>query len=304
MRRRILVGAAVALALLLAVNTIVSDRQTKPAKADIGRILKLSGGDMQVREDGSRRKPTLVLIHGFASSMHWWTPVTLRLARRFHVVRVDLLGHGGSQKPRHGYTMPNQARLIDQALGRIGVRHAVVVGHSMGGQVATALAERDQRLVDGVVVVDTPPSKHEGHLPFLARLGFIPILGEAIRRTVPDEVVRSNLKKAFTSGFHVPDQFVRDFWRMTYTSYDDSFEKSRDYGEERGTADRLFLVHKPLLAIFGADDKIIDPDKAAKYERVRGATVVKVPGAGHCPMVEKPDRTAALIAAFARRVER
>jgi pimeloyl-ACP methyl ester carboxylesterase len=299
--RRILLAATAALVVLLAVNTIVMDRETKAARADIGRVLKLSGGDIQVREDGSRRKPTIVLLHGFAGSMHWWTPATLRLARRFRVVRVDLLGHGGSEKPRHGYSMPAQARLVAQALDRLGVRHAVVVGHSMGGSVATALAELEPNLVDAVAIVDSPPTRHEGHLPFLAGLGFVPVMGEAIRRVVPDGVVRDNLEKAFAPGFDVPDQFVRDFNRMTYTSYDDSSEEAGDFGEERGLADRLARTGKPLLVIFGSEDDFVDPDSASKY---RQATIVKIPGAGHCPMVEKPDRTAGLLAQFARRVAR
>jgi pimeloyl-ACP methyl ester carboxylesterase len=302
--RRILIAAAVAFLVLLAVNTIVTDRETKPARADIGRVVKLSGGDIQVREDGSRRRPTIVLLHGFAASMHWWTPATLRLARRFHVVRVDLLGHGGSEKPRHGYSMPDQARLVAHALDRIGVRHAVVVGHSMGGSVATALAEQEPKLVDAVATVDSPPTKHEGHLPFLARLGFVPVMGEAIRRVVPDELVKKNLEKAFASGFDVPDQFVHDFGRMTYTSYDDSADEAGDFSEKRGLADRLARTGKPLLAIFGDKDDLVDPDSAPKYQRVPGAKIEIVPGAGHCPMFEKPDRTAALIADFARRVER
>ena len=304
MTRRILLAAAAVLVVLLAVNTVVSDRETKSARADIGRIVKLSGADVQVREDGSRSKPTLVLVHGFTNSMHAWTPATLRLARRFHVVRVDLLGHGGSAKPRHGYSMENQGRLVAQALQRIGVRHAVVVGHSLGGAVVTALTELEPELVDGVTIVDSPPDKHEGKLPFLARLGFVPVMGESIRRVVPDGVVRDNLEKAFASGFHMPDQFVRDFNRMTYTSYDDSYEKARDFSERRALTERLKRTGKPLLVIFGSEDDIVDPDSARKYRAVPGATIAIVPDAGHYPHFEKPDRTAGLIADFARRLER
>jgi pimeloyl-ACP methyl ester carboxylesterase len=128
----------------------------------------------------------------------------------------------------------------------------------------------------------------------------VPVLGEAIRRVVPDSVVKTNLEKAFAKGFDVPDQFVRDFRRMTYSSYDASHAKSDDYGEDRGLADRLARLGKPLLAIQGTEDRLVDPDTARDYEKVPGARVVYVPDTGHSPMVEAPDRVSALIASFVR----
>ena len=77
------------------------------------------------------------------------------LDREHRVVAVDLLGHGGSEKPDSGYSIPNQADLVAEALERLGVRHAEVVGHSLGGGVATALAERSPELVETVVIIDT-----------------------------------------------------------------------------------------------------------------------------------------------------
>ena len=55
--RRVLLGLLVVLAVLLAVNTVVTDRETEPAQADAGRIVDLPGGDLQVREDGPARTP-------------------------------------------------------------------------------------------------------------------------------------------------------------------------------------------------------------------------------------------------------
>ena len=58
------------LAAVLVANTIALNHQTKPAKADIGRILRLPGGDLQVREDGPAGGAPVVLIHGWTASMH------------------------------------------------------------------------------------------------------------------------------------------------------------------------------------------------------------------------------------------
>jgi pimeloyl-ACP methyl ester carboxylesterase len=90
-----------------------------------------------------------VLLHGFDASLRWWQPSVSALARSHRVVRIDLLGHGGSAKPRDGYSMSEQARLVDGVMRILGVRRAIVAGHSMGAAVAIALAESDPPLVAG-----------------------------------------------------------------------------------------------------------------------------------------------------------
>ena len=113
--RRVLLGLLVLLAVALAVNTVVTDRETEEAHADVGRVLDLPGGDLQVREDGPPDGPALVLLHGFACSIGWWDQMTPALARDHRVIRFDLLGHGGSEKPKEGYGMESQARLVAAA---------------------------------------------------------------------------------------------------------------------------------------------------------------------------------------------
>jgi pimeloyl-ACP methyl ester carboxylesterase len=296
--RRLLLGLLILLAVALAVNTVVTDRDTEQARADTGRIVDLPGGDLQVREDGPRDAPAVVLLHGFACSLHWWDQMTPALARDHRVVRFDLLGHGGSEKPKKGYGMENQARLVAAALDRLGVRRADVVGHSMGGSVATALAEQRPALVESIVILDSPSKSGDAELPFTARLGFVPVLGQAINRVVPDGMVRDGLESAFAKGFDVPDRFVEDFRDMTYTSYDDSHRGSDDYGKESGLAERLADQSVPLLVVFGSEDDLVDPESAQGYRSVPGARVVVLDGVGHSPHVERPAATARLIADF------
>jgi pimeloyl-ACP methyl ester carboxylesterase len=296
--RRILLSLLAVLAVLLAVNTVVSDRETEAAQADVGHVVHLPDGDLQVREDGPSDGQDVVLLHGFASSIHWWDRMVPALARDHHVIRFDLLGHGGSEKPKDGYGMASQARLVAGALDRLGVRRAAIVGHSMGGSVGTALAEERPVLVESLVVIDSPSKGGDAELPFTARLGFVPVLGQAIRRVVPDGMIRNGLESAFAEGFDVPDQFVDDFREMTYTSYDDSHRGSDDYSDESGLAERLADESVPLLVIFGSQDDLVDPESAQGYRKVPGARIVVLDGVGHSPHVERPAATARLIGDF------
>src|SRR6478609_1309328 len=140
---KILIGALAILAVLLAVNTLVVEGETKSAEVTLpgGRILKLKGGDMQILEKGPREGSPIVLIHCFTCAIDWWDGMIPLLARDHRVVAVDLRGYGGSEKPGSGYSIPDQAALVAEAMAKLGVRGATVAGHSLGGTVATALSE-------------------------------------------------------------------------------------------------------------------------------------------------------------------
>lgn len=301
---KIAVGIVVVLAALLAINTVVVDHETKEAGVTEpgGRILDLPGGKLEVVEHGPRSGSPIVLVHCFSCAINWWDSMMPYLNRDHRVIAVDLLGHGGSEKPTSGYTIPHQADLVAQAMARLRVRDAVVVGHSLGGSVVTGLAERSPRLVKKVMIIDTPPSHRGDSLGFVAKLGFAPVIGEFFWRVKPDFAVKKGLEVAFAPGFDVPDEFVDDVNRMTYSSYHDSPEGSGDYSDEEPLDRRMEESGKPLFVIMGAEEQIVDEpaERLAEYRRtVPGVRTRLIAGSGHSPNVERPALTARLLLAFA-----
>lgn len=309
---KILIGVVVALALLLAINTIVLDGQTKGAEvtADGGRIIGLPGGDVQVTDTGepATRRPgaPIVLLHCFGCSLRWWDAMVPLLAENHRVVRIDLLGHGGSAKPKSGYEITNQADLVAGALDRLGVQGAVVVGHSLGGTVAVAVAERASELVDRVVIIDQAPDSGYGELDFPAKLSMTPVIGEAIWRVKIDSLIEKGYEQAFAPGYEIadgfadPDQVARDNEAMTYTSYTASPDAEDDYSDEVSLDQRMRTAAVPLMVIFGSEDQIYEAEPAlGAYAAVPGTRTELIEGAGHSPNVEKPKETAALIEDFA-----
>ena len=128
MRRgwKILIAVIAALVVLLVLNDVATTRETKSAEVTEpgGRILSLTGGDLQVVDRGPRDGSPIVLIHCYSCAINWWDGVMPLLDKAHRVIAVDLLGHGGSEKPDSGYSIPNQADLVAQALGRLGVKNA------------------------------------------------------------------------------------------------------------------------------------------------------------------------------------
>jgi pimeloyl-ACP methyl ester carboxylesterase len=308
MRRRWVIGIGVVLALLalLAVNALVVDGKTESAQVTVpgGRM---PDGEMQVREDGPRSGSPIVLVHCFSCAMDWWDGMLPMLERKHRVISVDLLGHGGSEKPGSGYTPRNQALVVSQALERLHVEDAEVVGHSLGGAVTVALAQEHPQLVGRAVIIDMPPDNSYGDLGFIAGLAFQPVLGEALWQIKPDFSIRHGLRVAFAPGYDVPDAFVEDVKRLTYTAYDDSPGGDDEYLDEESLDRRMKASGKPLMVLMGAEEQIVDdPQRAlAQYKRaVPSAQIHLIAGAGHSPNVEKPRETARLVLGFAQTAEK
>lgn len=306
MRRgwKIGIGVAIALIALLAANALIVGGKTEGAEVTVagGRILDLPDGEMQAVESGAGKGRPIVLLHCFTCAIDWWDGVRPRLARTHRVIALDMLGHGGSEKPGSGYTPENNAKLVAEAMRRLGVSDAVVVGHSMGGSIAVALAEAEPELVDRVVIVDMPPDNSYGNLGLIAALAFQPVLGEALWTIKPDFSVRDGLQVAFAPGYDVPDAFVEDVKRLTYTAYDGSHAGTEAFLDEEPLDQRMAASGQPLLVLMGAEEQTVNDPRAALRQyatTVPGALTQLVAGAGHSPNVEQPAVTARLIREFA-----
>ncbi|HEX3239817.1 MAG TPA: alpha/beta fold hydrolase [Solirubrobacterales bacterium] len=301
---KIACGVVLALFALVVVNTLVVDADTDGATVTVpgGRILELPGGDIQVVDRGPRSGDPIVLVHCFSCAMDYWDGMLPALAAKHRVIAVDLRGHGGSEKPSSGYSVPEQADFVAEALRALQVSDAEVVGHSLGGAVSVALAEQAPALVDRVAIVDMPPDGSYGGLGFIAGLAFQPVLGEALWTIKPDFSVRKGLEVAFAPGYDVPDAFVDDVNRLTYTAYDESPARVDDYFGAESLDRRMRATGKPLMVLMGAEEQVVnDPERAlAQYAgTVPGTETHLIAGAGHSPNVEKPTQSARLVLAFA-----
>jgi pimeloyl-ACP methyl ester carboxylesterase len=312
-RWKIAIGLLAALAALLTVNTIVVNNETKGPEAtlDGGEILELPGGAIQVVEEGPGVRPQragmpIVLIHCYSCSLHWWDRLAPLVAERHRVIRVDLLGHGGSEKPPAGYTIPDQAALVAGALNQRGIQGATVVGHSMGFAVTVALAEQASQLVDRMVNLGSGPTVDSCSIPFVAKLAYAPVLGQGLWRITPDFAIEDGYASLFApdhdveAGFENPDQIVDDYRAMTFTAFAEARAGNNDYRESAPLDERAKAAAVPLMSLFGTEDEICDPVASqAAYEAVPGARIETISGTGHSPNVERPAQTARLIERFA-----
>ncbi|MFG3118919.1 alpha/beta fold hydrolase [Streptomyces sp. NPDC048197] len=255
--------------------------------------LSLDDGDIHVCQDGPRDAPALLLIHGSASSTRSWDPLVPLLTTSHRVIRIDLLGHGRSAKPAdRSYALPDQARRAGVALDRLGVERAVAVGHSSGGVVATAVAEQRPDLVTALALINTGPSLDAFIAPQTAPIGLA-------QWPPTDEQIRRFASTAFSrAGYQMPPELLDDVRCMTHHTFTATMQATRDYLQQQALPDRLTALGKPLLVLFGEDDRRWRSSSAADYRAVPGAEVELLPGLGHSPVLEDPPRTATPLLAF------
>jgi len=296
MKRALFIVAALCAALLL--NAWWVDSRTRPAMArESGQVMSTNIVAANVRVQGSG--PAIVLIHGFGAAMDWWDAIAPQLASDHRLISIDLIGHGGTAAPAGGYSIPRQAELVATILDTVGVDRVTVIGHSMGGEVATAFAERNPARIERMILIDSP-AVADGTFTPLMHLYLQPVLGQLLSRLQTDDSLRRGLEQGFAPGFPIPDAFVADLKQLTYTAFRSAHDESIAYRKAEPPYERIAALQPvpPLLAIFGAKDAIVPEASANLFEHVPGAQIAIVEGSGHSPMVEAPQRTLEIIREF------
>ena len=279
-------------------------RGMKSGTATVGTLVSVGTCEINVREDGPKDAPPIVLLHGFLGSTHWFDRLAPLLSDHFRVIRTDLLGHGRSSKPQLGYRPEDQARALFALLYRLGVADAPIVGHSMGADVAISLAEQGFP-ASRLVIIGEAPDFTVADPPAVNSLLLRPRIGPMLYRSLPAFATRAAVAAFFAPGyrpaaaFDVPDRPIRDARAVPYHCFRDSQVEQKLFLAEAANDVRLRGLGVSALVIFGDQDQLFrSAESCDRYRLVPNVSVETIPGAGHSPMLENPSRTAEIILAF------
>jgi pimeloyl-ACP methyl ester carboxylesterase len=103
----------------------------------------------------SGKGTAVVLLHGFLENQSMWNVFIPQLSQKNRIITIDLLGHGASDCLGYVHTMEENADMVQEVLSHLRIRKAVFVGHSMGGYVALAFAERHPTKIKGLVLLNS-----------------------------------------------------------------------------------------------------------------------------------------------------
>ncbi|KAA0023198.1 alpha/beta hydrolase [Antrihabitans cavernicola] len=262
----------------------------------------MDGGPIHVREDGPADGKPILLIRGFANSMHAYATVTPLLTDTYRVVRVDLRGHGctGGQ---HYLDPQSQGRALSGVLDHLGVDNVAAVGHSFGADAALAVAALSTR-VGEVVVINQAPDYSYADFPRASVLLTLPILGEILHRAASPASVRFFGRIGFAPGYRPatgldsPTREYDDFRAMS-----SKMQRVVVLDRRKALADnpldrQIRDLGKPAAVIHGRYDLMYDCDRTVERFRTVGAAVTVVENAGHSPNIEQPEAVAAALREF------
>lgn len=253
---------------------------------------------MHVVHDGPRQAPPLLLIHGSGASGRFWSPLVPALAGHHHVIRVDLPGCGQSP-PAKSYDVAARADQVAALLDGLGHRRVAAVGHSSGGYVVTALAERRPDLVGSLALISSGPSMDALLAqPVLSRVLLAPPFGPLLWPRRSDALIHKGIAVTCALPVDITDAMVADLRNVNYRVMRAVLGRNGAYITQRSVPERLAALDVPVLVIFGTADPRWEPTSAHRYDAVPGARVELLPGVGHVAMLEAPGATSELLLAF------
>jgi pimeloyl-ACP methyl ester carboxylesterase len=248
--------------------------------------------------DGADGVPVLVL-HGFPTSSQDWHRVLDELARRHRVVLLEMLGYGLSDKPDQRYSLFEQADLVEAVTRDLGLDQVALITHDMGDSVGGELLARGLDGALSFAVARRVLSNGSIYID-MAQLTD----GQQLLLSLPDERLADGfghdalvaaLRGTLAPGSDVPDEdlaiaaelIVRDGGDRLLPRLIRYVEERRDHqGRWTGAIERH---PAPLTIVWGDADPIAVWPMAERLHDARpDATLVRLPGIGHYPMLEAP----------------
>jgi pimeloyl-ACP methyl ester carboxylesterase len=294
-------------AVAVAATTYTSAAPTAaaPAKIDLDafealkKTVQLSDGEtLAYLTMGDPNGPPVVLVHGYTDNARDWVPLIPYLSKHFHLIVIDLRGHGRSSKPDCCYTLPDFAYDIVLLLDTLGVHKAAIVGHSLGSLIAQVFAETWPERTRKVVLISSSGGPPPGEPPKKPQFDFAAQIRQLKEPLDPDS-------KFMVSWWDSPTPVDADFIRRQ--RQDSAAIPLRVWlavldqglGNPADLQRTLPRLQAPTLLIWGSADPIMEPEVRTTLRQALPHAEVKIfQGLGHNPFWEDPRACAAVINTF------
>jgi pimeloyl-ACP methyl ester carboxylesterase len=269
-------------------------------------FIDVDGVRVHYQEAGDEHAPTMVLIHGFASSTLVWSKVFLKLAAAgYRVIAPDMLGYGYSAKPRKGeYTIDGQAKLLVRLLDRLRIPRAIFAGSSYGGAVAATCALDYPDRVEKLILVGAVNNNRP--LEFtLMRLFGSPVFGDVVSPLLigSRRLLRRRMKRVYDRHSWVLDERRVDARHLPLRAAGTQraiIRTVRGWDAERISRD-AHLIKQPALLLWGENDLEIPlADGERLHAEIPGSRLIVFLNCGHIPHEEYPDAFTNVVTEFCK----
>ena len=256
-------------------------------------------GDKKIHFQVSGTGPAIVLLHGFLESREVWKNFARRLSKEFQVIIIDLPGFGDSDTLGHTHSMDDMASAVHKVLKTLNINSSIMAGHSMGGYVTLAYAEKYPRTLKGFILFHSQAaadskearSNRDRTISLVEKdhYGFI-------KNFIPDLFDPGNVKK-----------FSKEIGQLKELA--DRTSKEGIIAALEGMKIRpdrqhvLMNTKVPVLFIIGKNDKRIPMEVIIPQTLLPGhAEVLLLDHVGHMGFIEASGKTYAAFEGFAKRL--
>jgi esterase len=250
---------------------------------------------------GNPAAPPLVLLHGIDRNAHTFDHVASRFTDRYHVIAMDLRGHGDSDwDPQARYLVEDHVGDLEQLVRTLDLRNITLWGNSTGGRVVQVFAGLHPELVSAVIAEDVGPERPRSIADAYARR----VKQEENGWASTDEL----LAQLRAAAQPLPEAVLEPYVRYGTKRRDDGrIVWKRDPNLVKGFVETelwrsVRQITAPILYVLGGRSTIVP---AATQEELKKALpqvrIMTMPGLGHYPSDEKPDEFVRIVDAFLKR---
>jgi pimeloyl-ACP methyl ester carboxylesterase len=290
------VTALALLALLTQAGVVAVQRSFPPQ----GRMIEVDGATLHVVDIGPREGLPIVMLHGASSNLEVMRhPVGEMLARNHRVILIDRPGHGWSTRVRLQDSTPEiQARMIDEALGKLGIDRAVFVVHSWSGALGARLALDHPGRVAGLVMLAPVTHPWRGGVGRYNEIIATPVIGTLLAYTITLPlgyfVTTSGARDVFLPQT-MPDDFVDESATPLLLRPREFIANAYDLVTLKAAvaaqAPRYGEIRVPVTIIAGEPDTTVKTDIHARpfAATVPNTKLIVLPNLGHMVQQAVPD---------------
>jgi len=261
------------------------------ANAQASKEVVVFGQKIHYVEAGSG--PTVILLHGLGGSTQVWQFNIGPLAEKFHVVALDQIGFGKSDKPLVNYRIRTYVDFLDQFCKQLKIERATLVGSSMGGWIAMWFTATFPDRVDKLVLVDAAGYAPPKDLDTRTLFALNPTTREGMKLLAS----KVFYNKAFLTDAAIDQAIAARLAAgdgYTINSITESILRGEDFLDEA-----VKTIKRPTLIVWGRQDGLVSLAEGERFNKdIAGSKMVVIDQCGHVPNVEKPGEFNAALLKF------
>lgn len=228
----------------------------------------------------------VILLHGWLESWGLWQETMDFLGDSYRTYAIDFWGFGESDKKRESFAIPDFVTLVNDFMELLGIKHAPLVGHSMGGTVSLSVAINHPQRVSKVVVIGSPIEGSS--LSVILKLASIRTIACLVYRMMNTLKIGIRLAAPIiTRESQWPAMIHQDLNQVTLESFLLSISSLR----QTNLTSQLAPIYQPVMGMYGDRDVIVNPDQwnllDIYIQRVR---IERFRRAGHFIMLDEPQQ--------------